>query len=92
MKNLLFAFLLLANGAFSQSVIDHFGIEKIKRIEVSYSPIMDKNPIEGKVVKSSTDSIFIEKVKMMLEKLPADGSCYKDFGKNIFTHRIKIID
>ena len=92
MKTILFALLFLSSNCFSQSILDKLGIKEIKAIEISYSPIMDENPKEGKIVKSITDSISIEKIKMILGKLPADGTCYKKFGKNIFTHRIKIID
>ena len=92
MKTFLFAFMMLANNCFSQSILEHLEIESIQKIEISYSPIMDDNPKEGKIVKSSTDSTFIHEIEMMLGKLPAAGTCFKDFGQHIPTYRIKILD
>ena len=73
MKTILFAFLLLANSVFSQSILDHFKINKIEKVEVSYSPTFEENPKESKIVKSTTDNILIQRLKMNLANLPCRG-------------------
>ncbi len=88
----LLAIFFTANNCLSQSILNYFGIEEIKQIEISFAPNMNVEGTENKVAKTIIDSAFINKVIMILDKLPASGSIHKDFPKDIPTWRIDIID
>lgn len=92
MKTTLFVLFLAINYSSAQSISDHFEIEEIKQIEISFKPTMGIDNTENKVTKTIKDRAFIAKITMLINKLPAKGGIYISFSQSIPTWRIELID
>ncbi|MEM9547179.1 MAG: hypothetical protein AAGA77_14455 [Bacteroidota bacterium] len=89
---IVFVLICLSNLCHAQNILDHFGIQEIKKIEISFSPHMNQINTDNKVVKITSDSIFIDKIYFLLSRLPDTGQIFKSFPSSIPTWEIQITD